>query len=55
MKFVESGGSLSTIGSKDDEWYKVIKENHFFSTLFVRTGELKFTTFTEEAILCEIN
>ncbi|MEQ7054708.1 hypothetical protein ABN764_29165 [Paenibacillaceae sp. P-4] len=28
MKFVESGGSISSIGSKDDEWYKVLEENH---------------------------
>ncbi|CAI8966112.1 SMI1/KNR4 family protein [Brevibacillus sp. IT-7CA2] len=26
LKFVESGGSIGTIGSKDDEWYKVLEE-----------------------------
>ncbi|KPV55240.1 hypothetical protein QJ48_34235 [Paenibacillus sp. A3] len=28
LKFVESGGSINTVGSKDDEWYKVLEENH---------------------------
>ncbi|MBU7319156.1 hypothetical protein [Paenibacillus oleatilyticus] len=28
LKFVESGGSIDTVGSKDDEWYKVLEENH---------------------------
>ncbi|MBW5470327.1 hypothetical protein GPJ61_21100 [Brevibacillus formosus] len=25
LKLVESGGSIGTIGSKDDEWYKVLE------------------------------
>ncbi|MBT2293179.1 hypothetical protein J7E73_29550 [Paenibacillus albidus] len=28
LKFVESGGIISSIGSKDDEWYKVLEEHH---------------------------
>lgn len=27
LKFVESGGSIDTVGSKDDEWYKMLEEN----------------------------
>lgn len=29
-KFVESGGSVSTMGSKDDDWYQFLKEHHLF-------------------------
>jgi len=28
LKLVEAGGSIGTIGSKDDEWYKMLVDNH---------------------------
>ncbi|NTU33108.1 hypothetical protein HPY27_23380 [Brevibacillus sp. HB1.1] len=27
LKLVESGGSINTVGSKEDEWYKMLEEN----------------------------